>query len=127
MAYYLVLCKCGHVGRNYYMPIWFPVEAENGREAARIARSIPRCKHDHKDAILDCIKTDYEGFLAQIEENANDPYLQCRSRHEQDQIMPLIKHRLVVDTHVDERWCKPKYPRRKVNLLVQSKRLEYMF
>ena len=127
MAYYLVLCKAGHLGRNHYIPIWYPVEAENGREAAKIARFIPRVKHDHKDAILDCIKTDYEGFLAQIIENAKDPYLQCRSRHEQDQIMPLIKHRLVVDTHVDERWCKPKYPRRKVNLLVQSKRLEYMF
>lgn len=127
MAYYLVLCKAGHVGRNYYMPIWFPVGAEDGRQAAAIARSIPRVKHDHKDAILDCVKTDYEGFLAQIEENAKDPYLQCRSRHEQDQIMPLIKHRLVEDTHIDERWCKPKYPKRKVNLLVQSKRLGYMF
>ena len=108
MAYYLVLCKAGHVGRNYYMPIWFPVEAEDGRQAAAIARSIPRVKHDHKDAILDCVKTDYEGFLAQIKENAKDPYLLCRSRHEQDQIMPLIKYRLVEDTHVDERWCKPK-------------------
>jgi len=127
MAYYLILCKAGHVGRNYYMPIWFPVEAEDGRQAAAIARAIPRVKHDHKDAILDCVKTDYEGFLAQIEENAKDPYLLCRSRHEQDQIMPLIKYRLVEDTHVDERWCKPKYPKRKVNLLVQSKRLEYMF
>lgn len=127
MAYYLVLTKCGHVGRNYYMPIWFPVEAEDGKEAARIARSIPRVKHDHKDAILDCVRTDYEGFLAQIEENANDPYLQCRSRHEQNQIMPLIKHRLVVDTHIDERWCSPKYPKRKVNLFIQAKRLGYMF
>ena len=96
-------------------------------DAAAIARQIPRCKHDHKDAILDCVKTDYEGFLAQVEENAKEPYLLCRSRHEQDQIMPLIKHRLVEDTHIDERWCKPKYSKRKVNLLVQSKRLEYMY
>ena len=127
MAYYLVLVKCGHVGRNYYMPIWFPIEAEDGRQAAAIARQIPRCKHHHKDAILDCIKTNYEGFLAQIEENANDPYLLCSSRHEQNQIMPLIKHRLVEDTHMDERRCKPKYPKRRVNLLVQAKRLEYMY
>lgn len=127
MVYYLVLTKCGHVGRCWYMPIWFAIEAENGREAARIARQIPRCKHDHKDAILDCVKTDYAGFLAQIEENAHDPYLLCQSRHEQDQIMHLIKHRLIVDTHVDERWCRPKYPKRKVNLLVQAKRLEYMY
>ena len=52
MAYYLVLTKAGHLGKSCYMPIWFPVEAENGREAAKIARGYPRVKRDHKDAIL---------------------------------------------------------------------------
>ena len=37
MAYYLVLCKAGHVGRNYYMPIWFPVEAEEETPATGFA------------------------------------------------------------------------------------------
>lgn len=123
MAYYLVLCKAGHLGRRCFMPIWFPVEAENGREAAKIARDIPRVKHNHTDAILDCVKTDYEGFLNQIAENKQDPYLCCYSRHQQNQIMPLIQDRIRPETRY-MRGDKQKYSRRRVNLFVQSKRLE---
>ncbi len=126
MAYYLVLTKCGHCGRNQYIPIWFPVIAENGREAAAIARMIPRVKHNHKDAILYCMETDYIGFVEQCEENDHDPYLLCRSKHEQNQIMSLIAHRLLPDPHY-ERGDKQKYKKRKVNLLVQSKRQACMY
>ena len=65
MAFYLVLAKCGHVGRRLYMPILFPVEAENGRDAAKEARKIPRVKRDHKDAILDCVEVTYEDYMIQ--------------------------------------------------------------
>ena len=105
------------------MPIWFPVEAENGREAAKIARDIPRVKHNHIDAILDCIKTDYEGYLAQKEENKRDPYLCCKSRHQQNQIIHLIQGRIQPETN-SRKADRQKYSRRKVNLFVQSKRLE---
>ena len=125
MAYYLVLCKAGHLGRRKYIPIWYAVEAENGREAAKKARNIPRVKHNHKDAILACVKTNYEGYQRQIEENNNDPYLRCKSRHEQNQIMPLIKDRILVDTHYME--GGKKYLKRKANLFFQSKRLECAF
>ena len=98
MAYYLVSCKCAHVGRNYYMPIEFPVYAENGREAAAKARNLPRVKRHHKDAILNCIKVDYDTYLNQIDINNHDVYLLCKSRHEQNQIMSQIKSRLVEET-----------------------------
>lgn len=126
MAYFLVLCKCGHVGRRFYMPIWFPVEANDGKEAATIARTIPRVKHDHKDAILDCKQTDYFGFMEQAMINDHDPYLLCSSKHEQKEIMDIIKDRLVYDAHC-EGGDKEKYSRRKVNLFIQSKRLENVF
>ena len=47
---FAVICKCGHVGRNNYILITFPVIANSKKEAARIARSIPRCKHHHNYA-----------------------------------------------------------------------------
>lgn len=119
MAFYLVLCKCGHVGRNMYMPIWFPIEAYDGKEAASIARCLPRVKHDHKDAILNCIKTDLEGFNYQRDLNNSDPYLLCKSKYEQKAILPLIQDRLVYDPHC-EGGEKKKYKRRKVNLLLKS-------
>ena len=123
MAYFNVLCKAGHLGRRFYMPIWFPVEAENGREAARIARYIPRVKHDHPDAIIDCVEIDYEQYVNQQMINREDPYLRCKSRHEQDQIMSLIIDRILPDNH-QSRGGRQNYKKNRVNLFVQAKRLE---
>lgn len=96
--YYEVIVKCGHVGRNSYVPIKLAIIAESGKEAARIARQFPRVKHDHKDAILKVTKIDYERFLEICKINDDDPYLKCHSKHEQKQIRNL-EERLVADTH----------------------------
>ncbi len=52
MRYFIVTAKCGHVGRDNYIPIDFAVKAESASKAASYARDLPRVKHDHKDAIL---------------------------------------------------------------------------
>ena len=61
--YFEVIAKCGHVGRNKYIPIKFAVEAESGKDAAAMVRRFPRVKHNHKDAILDCKEIFYEEYL----------------------------------------------------------------
>ena len=71
--FYKVTCKCGHVGKKWFIRISFPVNAESGKEAAQIARSIPRVKHDHKDAILGCVEIDYEEYLLLQVINSKDP------------------------------------------------------
>ena len=96
--YYKVICKCGHVGRNDYVPIQYAIKAVDGKEAAKIARQIPRVKHNHKDAILKVEKIDFKQYLEIKELNKNDPYLQCHSRHEQNKICDLAD-RLVIDEH----------------------------
>lgn len=96
--YFKVVCKCGHVGRQHYVPVQFAVVAESGKEAARIARDFPRVKHDHKDAILKVEKIDYEQFLEIKVMNDNDQYLHCHSRSEQNASCDLLD-RLVEDTH----------------------------
>lgn len=123
MAYFNVLCKAGHLGKGSYMPIWFPVQAEDGREAARIARYISRVKHHHPDAILDCVEIDYEQYVNQQMINNNDPYLNCHSKQEQNQIMPLIIDRILPDDH-QRRRDRQKYRKNKVNLYVQTKRYD---
>ena len=50
--YYIVTAKCGHVGKNMYIPLDFAIWAENAREAASIARQRPGVKCSHPDAIL---------------------------------------------------------------------------
>jgi hypothetical protein len=92
---YLVTAKCGHVGRHKYIPIIFPVSATNKKEAAKIAREIPRVKHDHKDAILAITPVDDVSYNNQIEINKKDPYLAIKRKADQKKIMHLIKDRLV--------------------------------
>ena len=84
--FYRVTCKCGHVGRQFFIRIDFPVNADSGKEAAEIARNIPRVKHDHKDAILNCVEIDFEEYQIIQKINRNDPYLKCKNPQEQEHI-----------------------------------------
>lgn len=92
---YLVTAKCGHVGRNKYIPITFPVIATNKKEAAKIARALPRVKHDHKDAILEITPVDDITYNSQMALNKKDPYLSIKRKSDQKKIMHLIKDRLI--------------------------------
>ena len=84
MCKYEVKCKCGHVGRKNYIVIAFPIIANNGKEAASIARYIPRVKHDHKDAIISVREINDDEYESLIENNQNDKYLQCNNKQEQN-------------------------------------------
>lgn len=96
--YYEVIAKCGHVGKNHYIPIRFPIIAVDGKEAAKHVRQFPRVKHNHKDAILIVKKIDYERYQEIVEINNNDPYLKCHSRQEQ-KLIDNFEERLEVDLH----------------------------
>ena len=96
--YFMVIAKCGHVGKKHYIPVKFAVIAESGKEAAKKVREFPRVKHNHKDAILDVKCVTLEEFLEIKEMNNNDPYLVCHSKHEQNQINNLLE-RMVIDLH----------------------------
>ena len=86
LKFFRVTCKCGHVGRQFFVRIDFPIIADSGKEAAAIARQLPRVKHDHKDAILNCVEIDYEEYQILQKINNNDPYLKCKNPQEQAHI-----------------------------------------
>ena len=96
---YEVVCKCGHVGKSHYVEISFPVKAQSGKDAARIARGLPRVKHNHKDAILDVCKIDQNRFVELTERNNQDPYLHCSCIQEQNLID--ISDRLLAEREID--------------------------
>ena len=85
--YFKVTCKCGHVGKKYFIRISFPIIAASRKDASSIARYIPRVKHDHKDAILECVVISELDFFLLKEENNNDPYLKCDCVQEQRNII----------------------------------------
>ena len=123
MNFYLVTTKCGHVGKNAYMPIIFPVKAENGREAASLARQFPRVKHNHWDAILECRKVEEEAYRKQIGINKKDPFLKVSSKQEQNLFMELIENRIQKDKHQLEMNKSPRKSK-KPNLYYQK--LKYL-
>ena len=105
MRYYEVTAKCGHVGRGYYIPIGFAVRAETASEAATVTRTMPRVKHDHKDAILSVREVDVFEYDDLQEVNRYDPYLQCRSKREQMMEYDAIYNRLVEERR-NSVWCE---------------------
>lgn len=128
--YFMVIAKCGHVGRKKYIPVKFTVVAESGKEAAKKVRQFPRVKHNHKDAILDvrCIKL--EEFLEIKEINDKDPYLKCHSKQEQNLIVNLAE-RMVADLHnvkqafdKQDRKDRVAYKLKKFKILEESSKKE---
>lgn len=83
MNMYEVCAKCGHVGKNNYIEKVFAIKASSGKEAAAIARQIPRVKHHHKDAIRYVIKIDKYRYEEIRMMNGIDPYLHCSNVQEQ--------------------------------------------
>lgn len=84
--YYKVVAKCGHVGRNNYIPVQFAVIALNGKEAAKKVRDYTRVKHNHKDAILNCTEISYADYLELLDINSKDEYLRCVNIQQQRKI-----------------------------------------
>lgn len=85
--YFEVEVKCGHVGRINCIWIKFAVTANDAKEAAKKARVIGRVKHDHANAIRYVKEIDFNSFMLLRAENDADPYLHCKSKREQNQII----------------------------------------
>lgn len=83
MKLFKVTAKCGHVGKNYFVTKEFAIKAKNGKEAAQVARNIPRVKHHHKDAILDVVEITKMEYEIINTKNSLDPYFQCKNIQEQ--------------------------------------------
>ena len=75
------------MGRSHFVRVTFPIAAENGKEASKIARYIPRVKHNHKDYILDFSTVDLDTFKNAQLEISNDEYLHCKNKQEQNEIV----------------------------------------
>ncbi len=115
--YFKVTCKCGHVGIKYYIRIPFAVKATSRKGAAEIARYIPRVKHDHKDAILECIEITYAEYLELKEKNRKDPYLCCKCKQEQEMIKDFSKR-----LEIEPRFLKEKKKTKRNSVIYRVKK-----
>lgn len=106
MKYYKVTAKCGHVGKGFYYPGDLFIKADNGRAAAKVARNMPRVKHDHKDAILNVKEICYDEYLMGREAVGTNPYFTCESIQEQYQYWEEIESVILVDDYFKKKNLK---------------------
>ena len=97
--YFAVETKCGHVGKNQCIYIWFAVKAENGKAAAAKARAYKRVKHHHKDAIRQVKEITVEEYRQLLLENQQDPYLHCQNVQQQ-RALTNFSERIEADTYL---------------------------
>jgi hypothetical protein len=102
IKYFAVEAKCGHVGRKNCIIITFPIVADDKKGAARIARKMPRVKHDHKDAILSVKQISEDEYLSLKEINSSDDYLRYESKQDQRMLCKNLDSRVIKDTYFEE-------------------------
>ena len=93
--YFKVTAKCGHVGRNNYIPIDFFVAADSGTEAAAAVRYAPRVKHNRKDAILCVERISFQEFCQGLHDFHEDPFNQCTNIQQQRSIVADLDDRIL--------------------------------
>lgn len=106
MKNFKVTTKCGHVGKNNYILIDFAIKAKSKKEAAAIAKRIPRVKHHKKDAIVDCVEITEEEFNEILMKNNEDLYLQCKNIQDQRKIEGFESRILTNEIEVDVKALK---------------------
>lgn len=81
--YYKVLVKCGHVRKTKYILKYIYIKANDGKEAAKIARKTPRVKHDHKDAIREVKEIEFDEYLNGLKKMDKDMYFKIHNSSDQ--------------------------------------------
>jgi hypothetical protein len=99
---YVVTAKCGHVGKDKYIPIDFPIQASSMKEAAEIVRNRPRVKHHHKDAIISIQAVDHETFEHFLIISNADQYLKVTSSTDQRRLCEDLDDRIIAEDSQEE-------------------------
>ena len=105
--YYSVTAKCGHVGKNFYIPIEFAVYAENGKSAAALVRKKPRVKRHHLNAIIKVRAIEFNEFMRIKELNDMDEYLKC-TNIQQQRLIKGLEDKVIPETSVKRLETKTK-------------------
>lgn len=121
IKYYVVKAKCGHVGRNNYILVDFGVAAQCKKEAAQIARHLPRVKHHHKDAIVEIKEVEYDTYKSRRAENSKLGYLKSKNIQDQRLYYPDYYNERITESQEIKNYKKANIPFRIVRQLSADK------
>ena len=80
--YYIVIAKCGHVGKGKYVEIKFPTIAMNMSDAAQQVLKAGKVKKHLKNAITDVYEVSKDEYLIYREEFNNNTYIHSHYKNE---------------------------------------------
>lgn len=105
--YFRVTAKCGHVGKNNYVPINFAVRAESASEASQIAKGFPRVKKQLKDSIISCEEISKREYKELLSINRKDPYLKSKCSRDH-YFIPDVSERIIrIEKEIHHRKVEP--------------------
>lgn len=114
MNYYEVKVKCGHVGRHNYIIKKLYIKADDGKNAAKIARLTSRVKHDHKDAIRDVKRISEKEYEDGLANNQNDNYFKVHNSTDQRKYCSFLNDEIIREP---EREIRKKYSHSRKRLI----------
>ena len=105
--HFKVIAKCGHVGKMKYVPIAFAVTASSASIASQLVRKFPRVKKQCADAILSCTPISKKEYKELRKANRENPYLSCKCKRDQEQIVGFKDLILECSPRVQKRKSEP--------------------
>lgn len=119
--YYLVLAKCGHVGRGNYMEVTFSILAESAHDAAQIVLKRPKVKKHLKNAITNVVEVEYDVYRKQLDVFNNNGYVKSHTKKE---VLEFMKDVLPLESN--HRHYKTSFVSRmeRVNYLLKKNRIK---
>jgi len=99
MNYYLVIAKCGHVGKGRYVEVEFPVYAEDKKSAAQMVWKRGKVKKQLKNAITTVYEISYNEYIVKSNEFDDNTFVRAHTKKEildyiesAEQLISLKKH-----------------------------------
>ena len=101
MKYYLVVAKCGHVGKRKYVEVEFPIYAESKSEAAQNCLKRGKVKKHLKNAITSVCEITYEYYQELNDQFSNNKFVHA---HTKSEISEFIEEAVELERH--QSWKK---------------------
>lgn len=99
MNYYLVIAKCGHVGKGRYVEVEFPVYAEDKKSAAQMVLKRGKVKKQLKNAITNVYEISYDEYLAKTNEFNDNTFVRAHTKREITDYIESAEHLISLKRH----------------------------
>jgi len=121
MRYYLVVAKCGHVGKGKYIEVEFPIYANDKSTASQLCLKKGKVKKHLKNAISSVCEVSYDIYLNKLNEFKSNLFVKAHTKKE---IVDYIETAQILDS--SKKKHKKTFDSRKERIMYVLKRNKIM-